>query len=182
VFVAEPLDALLRHTGLEPDFVRLVVRLVDGDPQARLVETELVRRKLQRPGDDLGLEVVADAEVAQHLEEREVRGVPNGLDIADSKTLLYRYRARPGWIGLAHEIRFERHHACAREEQRRVIVGGDDGRAGHAAMASLLEEAQEGFAQFVWVHQSDYTGEREAEGKKKVVRVSSVILHLTSFA
>ena len=27
-------------------------------------------------------------------------------------------------------------------------------------MASLLEEGQEGFAQFVWVHESDYTGER----------------------
>ena len=50
----------------------LVVVLVHRDPQAVGVELQHLGVELPRPRDRLGLEVVAEAEVAEHLEEREV--------------------------------------------------------------------------------------------------------------
>ena len=73
VVVAQALDALERHADLlVPDLLGFVVGGVDGDPEALGIEAEDVGVELPRPLDGVGLEVVAEAEVAQHLEEREV--------------------------------------------------------------------------------------------------------------
>ena len=52
-----------------PDLLGLVVGDVDGDPDAVAVEAEHLGDELPRPRDGVGLEVVAEAEVAEHLEE-----------------------------------------------------------------------------------------------------------------
>ena len=57
---------------LGPDRLRLVVADVDGDPDAVAVEAQPLGDELPRPRDGVGLEVVAEAEVAEHLEEAEV--------------------------------------------------------------------------------------------------------------
>jgi hypothetical protein len=55
-----------------PDLLGFVVGGVDGDPEALGIQPEDLGVQLPRPPDRVGLEVVAEAEVAEHLEEREV--------------------------------------------------------------------------------------------------------------
>ena len=83
VLVAEALDALHRHADLlVPDRLGLVVALVDRDPQPVAVEAERLGDQLPAPRDDLALEVVAEAEVAEHLEEHEVAlGAPDVVEV-----------------------------------------------------------------------------------------------------
>ena len=69
--VAQALDALGRHAHhVVPDLLGLVVGVVHRDPDAVGVEAEHLGDELPRPRDGVGLEVVAEAEVAEHLEER----------------------------------------------------------------------------------------------------------------
>ncbi len=78
--VAQPLDALGPHAGLlDPELLGLVVVGVDGDPQLVGVDAEQVGDHVPGHGDGLGLEVVAEAEVAEHLEEAQVAVVPTHL-------------------------------------------------------------------------------------------------------
>ena len=132
---------------LEPEVRRLVVVLVDGDP-------ELLRRDLQRAGDELpgeldrlGLEVVAEAEVAEHLEERVVaRGVADVLEVvvlaARAHAPLRARRALVAALVLAEEDVLELHHAGVGEEQRRVVAGHERRRR-HDRVAARAEELQE---------------------------------------
>ena len=72
----QALDALGRHAGrVDPELLGLVVVGVDGDPQLVGVDAEQVGDHVPGHGDGLGLEVVAEAEVAEHLEEAQVAGV-----------------------------------------------------------------------------------------------------------
>ena len=75
--------ALLRHADhLGPEVVGLVVGVVDRRPQP--VGRQLVDLGEQLPGelDRVLLEVVAEREVAEHLEERVVaRGVADVLEV-----------------------------------------------------------------------------------------------------
>ncbi len=88
VLVAESLDPLHRHADLlVPDLLGLVVVLVNGDPEAVAVEAPTAAGgiggdEVPAPRDDLALEVVAEAEVAHHLEEHEVTlGAPDVVEI-----------------------------------------------------------------------------------------------------
>src|SRR5690606_26927660 len=74
---------------LDPDLSGFVVVLVDGEPEAIGVEAEAFGHQLVRPRDRLLLEVVPEAEVAQHLEEREMPGGgPDDVDVDRSGALL----------------------------------------------------------------------------------------------
>src|SRR5690606_4998430 len=59
---------------VEPDARGLVVLLVDRAPEPLGRQAELLRDELPRVADRFALEVVAEAEVAEHLEERMVAG------------------------------------------------------------------------------------------------------------
>ncbi len=73
VGVAHALDPALRHPDLiNPDLFRFVVAVVDGDPEAVAIETEGLGQEIPGHGDGVLLEIVAETEVAQHLEERAV--------------------------------------------------------------------------------------------------------------
>ena len=99
-------DAVVAEAGdLPPDRARLVVgrdavcAAEDGDDEALLREAVVLREELPREGDGVLLEVVAEAEVAEHLEERVVaRGDADVLEVvvlaADADALLARRRAR----------------------------------------------------------------------------------------
>src|SRR6185503_12296591 len=68
VVLAEPLDALGANADrVAPDLGRLVVAQVDRDPQPLGVEAHDLRDQLPGPRDRVGLEVVTEAEVAEHL-------------------------------------------------------------------------------------------------------------------
>ena len=81
------------------------------------VEPEHLGDELPRPTDRLGLEVVAEAEVAQHLEEREVpvraADVVEVVVLAAGAHALLAPTPRGGTAAalVADEVRLERHHA-----------------------------------------------------------------------
>ncbi len=158
VLLAQALDALLRHADdLVPDALGLVVVLVDGDPQALGVEavTALVLGAgEQLPGelDGAFLEVVAEGEVAAHLEER---AVPGGLadlfDVRRAHALLDAGGTGEGRLDLTQEVGLEGHHAGRDEEQSRVVR--DERRRRDDGVTALLEEAQPAAANLSRLHQ-----------------------------
>ena len=111
-----------------PDVVGLVVLGVDRGPE--LVRRQLVDLGQQLPGvlQRVALEVVAEAEVAQHLEEGVVaRRVADVLQVvvlaAGADALLRRGRARVGPLVEAEEHVLELVHPGVGEQQRRVVAG-----------------------------------------------------------
>ena len=135
---------------LLPQVGRRVVVVIDGD--AELVLGQAVFPGDQRPGmlDRLFLEIVAEREIAEHLEERVVaRGVAHVLEVvvlaAGAHAFLRGGRAHIGALLLAGEDVLELHHAGVREHQRGVVArherrGSDD------LVAVLREIIEEGLA------------------------------------
>ena len=98
VGAAEAHDPLVRHAQPAPDRDRLLigaeaqllVAAEDGHPDPLGVHAEALRRELPPPGDRLGLEVVAEAPVAEHLEEGEVAGgLADLLDVGGAEAFLH---------------------------------------------------------------------------------------------
>ena len=142
------LDRLL--VGPEPE---LLVALEDGDPDVVGIESEAVLRELPGHLDGFLLEVVADREVAEHLEEREVPGgVADVVDVRRAKALLDRRQPRVRRLLLPAEVRHERMHARRRQQHRRVIRGRHERRRGQPLVVVALEVAQERLADLVGVH------------------------------
>ena len=148
-------DPLLRDADGAPALDRLLIgsdaeRLVageDGDPDPLGIEPEALRRQLPGVVDRLLLEVVADREVAQHLEERQVAsGQPHLVDVRGAKALLAGGQARMRRLLLAQEVGPQRLHAGGRQQHRRVIRGRDEGSRRHAPVIARLEEREEGLA------------------------------------
>jgi hypothetical protein len=149
--VADADDAVLRHADVVvPDVVGFVVLGIHRDPQ-------LLGRQLQDVGEEFPgvldrvlLEVVAEAEVAQHLEEGVVaRGVADVLQVvvlaAGAHAALRRHRAGVGARVLAGEHVLELHHAGVGEQQGRVVARHQ--RAGrHDGVALGGEEFEEALA------------------------------------
>ena len=159
----EPDDPVVGQAGdLLPQGDRLVVLVVDRGVEVLLGEAEAAVG--DRPGGELPgqldgafLEVVAEAEVAVHLEERAVaRGLTDLLDVEGAHALLHAGGARVGRGLLPEEVRLERHHAGVDEQQRGVVVEqrstGDDG------VPTLLEEAQPAAADLGGLHGATLPG------------------------
>ena len=101
--------------------------------------------------DRLALEVVAEAEVPQHLEERFVeRGPADVFDVAGAHALLAGGRARELGIAQPQELALELVHPGGREQHRRVV--GHQDVAGAADASLGFEEFEERFAKFVCFH------------------------------
>ncbi len=140
VLVAEPLNPVEWNADLfVPDRLGLVVAVVDGDPEPVPVETpaatgDVTRDEVPAPGDDLLLEVVAEAEVAHHLEEHEVAlGAADVVEIvvlaAGAGALLRADGPGVGRHFVTDEIALERHHSGNREHDRRDRAGSGLPRA-----------------------------------------------------
>ena len=137
-----------RPIVLVPDVDGLVVVGVDRDPDALAVEAvAAVRRSSlvdssQASSDRLGLEVVAEAEVAGHLEERAVPGgLADLVDVEGADALLDAGRPLVRRRLLADEVRHELHHAGVDEQQVRVLER--QRRARHDGVAVGLEVVEE---------------------------------------
>jgi len=82
-----------------------------GDPDVRLREAEPVPAQVPGELDRFALEVVAEGEVAEHLEEREMpSGHPDDLDVRCAKTLLTRRDARMRRPFGAEKVGLQRMH------------------------------------------------------------------------
>ena len=147
-------DVILREARLGlPDLDGLRVVRVDRDPELVLRQLDDFRQELPCPGNGLALEVIAEREVAEHLEERLMaRRAADVLDITRADAALARRHARAGRLHLAREERLQRSHAGADQEERRVVLR-DQRETRQAQMAFLFrKELQISFAQFVTTH------------------------------
>jgi hypothetical protein len=165
VVVPHALDPLGREAHLgDPYLLGLVVAVVDRDPQALGVQTEDVGQQPPGHGDGVFLEVVAEAEVAQHLEEGAVVGVrADDLDIERAEALLHAGGPRPGRRLIADEVGLEGDHAGDGEQHRGVV--GDEAGGGDRGVAPLGEVPREGRPQFVGVHLDSLPASTWADGR-----------------
>ena len=149
--VADADHALGRQADLlGPDVEGLVVLVVDRGQQALGRQLEDLREQLPAPVQRFALEVVAEAPVAQHLEEGVVsRGVAHVLEVvvlaAGAQAGLDRGGAHVGALVFAEEHVLELHHARVGEHQRRVVARHQRAR-GHHRVALGGEEIEKGLA------------------------------------
>ena len=130
-----------------PDLPGDLVVLVGGRGQPVARDPEILRQEVPGPVDRLALEVVAEAPVAEHLEERVMAGRP--ADLLEVVVLAGDPQAalvvdRPGiGAGLrAGEDLLELDHARVREQEG-LVARRDEARAGHGRVPALLEELDE---------------------------------------
>jgi hypothetical protein len=123
--------------------------VVHGDPEPVGRDAEIAGAGDELPGvrDRVALEVVAEGEVAQHLEEGVMPlGVAHLLQVvvlaAGADALLAGGGARVVPPLLAEERPLELHHAGVGEQEGRV-VGGDQRRRRHLAVPLGDEEIEE---------------------------------------
>ena len=131
---------------LVPDVVGLVVINVNRHPQAVFRQLENLRQEFPGPRNSVLLEIVAEAEVAQHLKERVMTGgIADVIEVvmlaAGADALLAGRRA--GVLALLDtEVAvLELVHASIREQQRRVILR-HYGAGGNNRMSLALKELE----------------------------------------
>ena len=119
----------------------LVVLFVDGDPeplrrQSVAAVVNAGGEQLPRELDGVFLEVVAEGEVAAHLEEGAVAGgLAHFLDVAGADALLHAGGPGVGRFLAGGQVRDERHHAGHREQQGGVAGDQRGGGNGGVALA-----------------------------------------------
>ena len=158
---------------VDPDRLGLGVVLVHRGPQQVVVDAEPLGDQLVRPRDRLLLEVVAEREVPEHLEHRQVaRRVADVLDVVGAEALLARDGPRERRRRLSEEVRDELVHAGVREQQ--AGLGRRDQRRGRdAPMLALFEERQEQLADAMGLHAGQSTDGYAAGGSSWVGAGSS---------
>src|SRR5262249_2604333 len=157
VLLAEAQDPVVPEAGdLLPERKGVVVGGEDGRDQPLAVEAEIPGEEFPAIPDGVGLEVVPEREVAEHLEERVMaRGPADVLEVvvlaAGAHALLSRRGAPVVALLLAREDALELHHAGVGEEQRGIIARHERRRA-HTPVAVALEVAKKLFTQAVAGH------------------------------
>ena len=141
---AERDDAIGRNAHGEPVVARLRVQfeaqfrvaLVDRHPDPVERDLELVDDEVPRHLDGALFEVVAEREVAEHLEERHVpRGEADFVDVGRAEALLTGREALAWGCLDTGEVGLERLHARDVEEDGRVVRAGHERGAGHLEVA-----------------------------------------------
>ena len=125
---AQTRQAIGRYADLlDPDVGCFVIVLIDRDPQSRRIDTQ--RAGEERPSvlDGVGFEVVAKAEVAQHLEECVMAGgIAHVLKVvvlaAGTHAALTGGGAHIGALVLTQKDIFELDHAGVGEQQRGIVA------------------------------------------------------------
>ena len=155
VIRGDPDDPVIRQPGdFLPDISRLIVGVVHRHQQFILGNSIFLRQQLPGIGNRLGLEIVAKAEIPQHLKERMVaRRVADIVEIIvlAARAHAFLCRGRAGVIARFHPGKaiLELHHAGICEHQRRVIARHQR-RAFHPPMAvagEILKESRSDIVQ-----------------------------------
>jgi hypothetical protein len=100
---------------------------VHGNVELRRVELQRLRQEFPRPGDGVALVIIAEREVAEHLEKRSVTArTADVLDIGfrarHAQTALHGDRSRGGRRHFTEERGNELLHARDREQRRRHLI------------------------------------------------------------
>ena len=161
VLAAEADDPLVGHADPAPDLDRLLVgaeaellvAAEDGHPDPLRVHAEALGRELPAPGDRLLLEVVAEAPVAEHLEEGEVAGgVADLLDVGRAEAFLDVGEARRRRLLATEEVGLEGLHAGGRQQHRGIVDRRHQRGGGDDPVPPLLEEGEVGLADLGGLH------------------------------
>ena len=135
------------HTHIVcPDACSFVILAEHGDVELISGDGKIFRDQFPGPGDRLLLEIIAEREIAQHLEKSVMPGrAPHLLQIvvfaAGANALLGGAGAVIVALLAAQKGILELVHAGIREEQRRIIRGDQRGGT-HHTMSTAFEEAQ----------------------------------------
>ncbi len=147
VFVAA-VDVVVGEAYLAPVGVAVVVVEVDGGVEAGRVELVDVGEEFPCPADGFALEVVAEAEVAEHFECGEVGEVADFFDVGGAEAALDGDDAWGGGGFFAHELGLELLHSGG-GEHRGGVADGNEGPGWEQQMAAFAEEGDEGVADLV---------------------------------
>ena len=149
VRLAETENAVLGNADhLMPEVPRFVVILIDGGIEPIRIQADPLGRgqKLPGPGDGFLLEIIAEGEVAQHLEEGAVAGGDaHPLDIRRADALLAGGDAFAGRGDLAREVLLHRRHARV-DQQQALVALGDQREAVQSQVALGFKEIEILFA------------------------------------
>ena len=121
-------DPLLRQAGdLAPQVERFVVVVIDGDGELLRGQAEVAGQQIPGIFDRVVLEIIAEREIAQHLEECVVaRGIADIVEIVvlapGPDAFLRRRGADVGALLDAGEHVLELHHAGVGEHEGRVVA------------------------------------------------------------
>ncbi len=134
----------------------VVVLAEDGDVELVLGQAVVLGDQVPGELDGLGLEVIAEGKIAQHLEEGVVAArVADVFQVvvlaARAHAFLRAGGARVVALLQAQEDVLELVHAGVGEQQRRV-VGRDQRRAAHHAVAAGGKEVEKALSDFVTCH------------------------------
>ena len=119
VLLAEAEDPVGRNTHfLVPDIEGLVIIHIDGRIQPVLVQAHHLGQEFPAPVDGFPLEIVAEGEVAQHLEIGAVAGgLADIFNVAGTDALLAGADPVTGGLHLAGEVGLHRRHAGVDQQQ-----------------------------------------------------------------
>ena len=152
-------DVLRVHADLLGQHVESFLVLVPNrHPEAIAIQAVLAlvartRQQVPRIVDRAFLEVIAEGEVAVHLEERAVTGrLADVVDVVRADALLHRRGARPRRRLNARDVGDERNHARDREQNRGLRRDERNGRTN--LMTLLLEVVEPAGADFRRTHSS----------------------------
>ena len=154
VLLAHASESIRSHTDVpEPNVRRFVVVRIHRAPQPLRRQFQYAGHELPGVLDSLALEVVAEAEVPEHLEERMVaRRITDILKVIVLAAGAYAALRTDGTTNFAllaaKKDVLELHHPGVGEQQGRVI-GGHQRGARHLFMAPVLKKFQKGLAKFV---------------------------------
>ena len=153
----------LRHARfLVPEVEGLVVGGVHRDHEARRIDLQRAGDEVPGEADGVLLEVVAEGEVAEHLEEGVVAGgVAHVLEVvvlaAGAHAALAGGGAHVVALVAAQEAVLELHHAGVGEQQRRVVARHEAGGRDHG-VAALAEKFEEGATDVRRAHERRFLG------------------------
>jgi hypothetical protein len=173
VLVAEPEDAIRREPDLLPPEVgRLVVGVVHGGVEALGIEPVHLGHQLPRVPDGVALEVVAEREVPEHLEERMVPGRPSHfLEVVVLATgahaLLRGDRAPVARVVLAEEDALELHHPRVGEQEGGIVRRHQRG-AGANGVPPIPEVLEESASDLGGLHGTPNDERRDPASRTRV--------------
>ena len=175
VFVPVTVDAVNRDADLvTPDFESLVVVQVDSNEEPFRVQLKDLCDQLPSKIDRALLEVVADAEVAQHFKEGKVFMVPYFFNVGGPKALLTACEPVGRRGLLSHEKRLERHHPGAGEQQG-WVPRRNQRSAGHRQVTPFFEEPGKCLPYLVASHDHPLTRCRKRQMKIVYANVTDYV-------
>ena len=143
-------DAIGGNTDfLVPNVESLIILNVNRGIQTIGIQTHDLGQELPRPSNGLVLKIIAEGEVAQHLEESAVTGsLTHVLDIAGTDALLAGGHTVARRNLSAGEIGLQGSHAGV-DQQQTLIVVRNQREAGQTQVILALKEREVHLAQFV---------------------------------